>query len=245
VFDNRNEQIKESQRIIKQTQLKIKERIIKIEKEIPVIAKRIIKLQKHLDEKEEDDIINILLRQINENEIKLNNLNLELSKLKIDYEIQSEKYNQTELEMTYYDVTERVNDWFYKLNIEEQRNELIRVITSCKIFNHHLVIEAGKFVFIFDIKQRRKFDMELLDKLNNGEVFKKYFIEMKGSKDARKYDGKLIPNIRLDRNEEIKMRVFQYLIKNYNIAYDISEKTNLIPFVSMRGLYEFEPEQFD
>jgi hypothetical protein len=130
------------------------------------------------------------------------------------------------------------------LNVEEQRNELIRVISSCKIFNHHLIIDTGKIVFLFDINQHYVFDMDLLDKMNKGEVFKDYFIEMKGSKDARRYNEKLIPNVNLIKNEKTKMRVFQYLIKTYNIVYDISEKTNLISFVSLSGLYGFELEQF-
>jgi len=245
VFDNRNEQIIESQRNIKQTQLKINEKIIKLEKEIPVIEKRIEKFKTRLDKQNEDDLIDILLRQINENEIRLDKLNIELSKLKIDYEIQNEKFNKNELEMTYYDIEEKVNDWFNKLEIEEQRNELIRIIETCNIFGHYLLIDTGNIIFLFDIKRNNKFDMELLKRLNEGEIFKNYFIEMKGSKDARKYDGKLIPNVKLDKNDEIKMRVFQYLIKTYNIVYDISEKTNLISFIPLSGLYGFDLEQFE
>ena len=117
VFDNRNEQIKESQRNIKQLQLKIKERIVKIEKETSEIESRIVRFKTRLDKQIEDNLMDILLRQINENEIKLNDLNNELSKLRIDYELQIEKFNQTELDLTYYDVKEKVNDWFYKLSI--------------------------------------------------------------------------------------------------------------------------------
>ena len=244
VFDNRNDQIRESLRSIKQTQLKIKERIAKVEKEIPIIEKRIERFKTRLNAPIENNLMDILLRQINENEIKLNELNMEISKLKIDYELQIEKYNKDESELTYYDVVEKVNDWFFKLNVEEQRNELIRLIKTCIVISSYLIIDTGKIVFLFNINDHHKFDMELLNKMNNGEVFKNYFVEMKGSKDARKHDGKLIPNVKLDRDDEIRMRLFQYLIKEYNIVYDISEKTNFIPFVPLTGLFGFDLEQF-
>ena len=113
VFDNRNERIKESQRNIKQSLSKIKERITKVNKEIPVIKNRIEKFRIRLDKPIDDDLIDILLHQISENEKKLNTLNIELSKLKIDYELQNDKFNMTLLEQTYYDVKEKkkMNDF--------------------------------------------------------------------------------------------------------------------------------------
>jgi hypothetical protein len=171
-------------------------------------------------------------------------LNTGLSKLKIDYEIQNEKFNQTEREMTYYDVKEKILDWFYTLNIEDQRNELIRTIKACKIINHHLIIDTGKIVFLFDIFKNDVFDMKLLDNLNKDEVYKKHFIEMKGKREARKLNDKLIHNVNLNRDKEIRMRMFQYLIKQYNVVYDISEHTNLISFVPLTGIMSMELELF-
>jgi DNA invertase Pin-like site-specific DNA recombinase len=243
VFDNTNDLIIETQRTIKQTQQKIKEKIAKSEKELSVIEKRIAKFQKVIDSSQDEiDIIKYLTKQITANEDKHNGLIIEISKLKIDYEIQNERFNTTLLEMTYYDVKEKINDWFFNMNIEEQRNELIRTIKTCKMFNHHLIIDTGKIVFIFDINDHRVFDMELLENLNKDEVYKKHFIEMKGKREARKFDGKLIHNVDLNRDKEIRMRVFQYLIKTYNIIYDISEATNLISFVHLTGLMSLELE---
>jgi DNA invertase Pin-like site-specific DNA recombinase len=132
VFDDKNEQTKYSQRNIQQTQIKLKEQITKTEKEISVIEKRISRFQNKLDNSTlEDDLLEILLRNIKSSEYKLNDLSIELSKLKIDYELENEKFNQTLLEMTYYDVKEQINNWFFNMNIEEQRNELIRTINKC------------------------------------------------------------------------------------------------------------------
>ena len=234
VFDNKNEQMKESQRNIKQAQLKIKERIVKVEKDIPVIENRIDRFKLRL-EKVADDLIDVLLRQIKDSETKLETLNIELSKLKIDYEIQNEKFNQNEREMTYYDVAEQVNDWFYNLTVEEQRNELIRTIQKCQIYNHYIIIDMGKVVFLFDINEHYIFDMKLLEKLNRGEIYKAYFIGDIGIKKAKTHNEKRIADIKL--NDENRIFVFNYLIENFGFSYNLNDKTNFVAFVSLRGLY--------
>jgi hypothetical protein len=244
VFDNKAELIKESQRNIKQTQIKLKEEIMKSEKKITVVENRIEKFRRVMDRQETDELLEILLRNINTSEEQLQELNIGLSKLKIEYELQNEKFNQTLLEMTYYDVKEKINDWFFKLNIEEQRNELIRTIKACKIFAHYLIIDTGKIVFLFDIFKKELFDMKLLDNLNKDQIYKEHFIEMRNKREARKLNDKLIHNVNLNRDKEIRMRMFQYLIKEYNITYDISGHTNLISFVPLTGIMSMGLEVF-
>jgi hypothetical protein len=245
VFDNKEELTKESQRNIKNLQTKMKETIIKSEKEISVIEKRLTKFINSLDNSpDEIEVIRVLSKHIDANETRLNELNIELSKLKIEYEIQNDKFNQTEREMTYYDVKEKMLDWFYKLNIEEQRNELIRTIKVYKIFNHYLMIDTGKIVFLFDIFKKEVFDMKLLDNLNKDRIYKEHFVELKYKKEVRKMNDKLIHNVNLNRDKEIRMRVFQYLINKYKIVYDLSEHTNLVSFVSLTGILSFEIETF-
>jgi DNA invertase Pin-like site-specific DNA recombinase len=245
VFDNTNDLIQESQRNIRQNQIKIKEDIARTEKEIAVIEKRVLKFKKALDTTDDIDVIKVLSKQINENEEKNDKLKLELSKLKIDYEAQNEKFNQTLLEMTYYDVKEKINDWFFKMNIEEQRNELIKIIKKCKVFNHHLLIDTGKTVFIFDIDKHYIFDMKLLENLNKDEVYKKNFVEMKSKREARRYNDKLIHNVNLNRNKEMKAMVFQYLLKRYKINYNSNDTDNLVSFVPLGGLLLLKLEDFE
>ena len=246
VFDDTNELIEETQRNIKQAQTKMKEMVAKYEKEISIIEKRLIKFRNALDNSsDEQDIIRVLSKQIDTNETRLAELNNQYSKIRIDYEIQNEKFNQTEREMTYYDVKEKILDWFYKMNIEEQRNELIRIIRSCKIFTHYLLIDTGKVLFLFDIFKKEVFDMKLLETLDRDKIYKDHFVEFKYKREARKLNDKLIPNVKLYRDNEIRMRVFQYLIKEYNITYDISEHTNFIPFVPLTGIMSLEIENFE
>jgi hypothetical protein len=240
VFDNKNDLIKESQRNIKQTQVKLKEKIVKIEKEIRAIEGRLERFQKSLDRHETDDLTDTILYQIKHASDKLNEQNIELSKDRIELELQNDRYNKNELELSYYDVKERVLDWFNNMSIEEQRNELIRTITSAKIYGRYLIIEAGKIVFLFDIRKHERFDISLLDNLDKDKVYKKYFTELENKKEVRKHNDKLIPNVNLELDNMIKIRVFEYLVQKYGIAYDFVGKTNLISFVPLTGLYSIE-----
>ena len=245
VFDNTNDLIKESQRNIKQSQTKIKEKIVKTEKEVSTIEKRIEKFKRLIDKQGTDDLLEMLMRNIKAEEDKVNELNIELSKLKISYEIENEKFNLTLREMTYYDVKEKILDWFTKLNIEEQRNKLIKTVKTCKVFRQYIIIDTGKIVFLFDVKQRLTFDMKLLDNLNKDKIYKEHFVEMKNKREARKLNDKLIHNVNLKREKNMSMMVTLYLLKTYNILYDLTEHTNFISFVPLTGIMSIDVESLE
>jgi DNA invertase Pin-like site-specific DNA recombinase len=237
VFDNTAELMKQSQRSIKQTQLKLKEEIANIEKSISKIEKQISKFQTALESTDDVEVIKVLAKNISSSEERHNKQRIELSKLKIEYELQNEKFNLSLLEMTYYDVVERVNDWFFKLNIEEQRNELIRTIRSCKIFSHYIIIEAGKVVFFFDILSKWVFDMGLIETLNKDENYKEHFVGGKGKMKVRQFRDETI--LRMDLNKgDRRMLVSKYLNEKMKIQYDLSEVEYFVSFVRMKGVLE-------
>jgi hypothetical protein len=68
---------------------------------------------------------------------------------------------------------------------------------------------------------------------------------MKGKREARKLNNKLIRNVKLERDNEIKVRVFEYLVQKYNIAYNFVGKTNLIYFVQLTGIMSLEIEDLE
>jgi DNA invertase Pin-like site-specific DNA recombinase len=246
VFDNKNELTKESQRNIKQTQVKLKEEMDKSEKQISIFENRIEKLKRVMDRQGTDDLLEIVLRNIKQSEDRLNELNIELSKSKIECELQNEKFNQTLLEMTYYDVKQKINDWFFKLNVEEQRNELIRTIKSCKIFNHHLIIDTGKTVFLFNIEKHYVFDTSLLDNLNKDKIYKAHFVNGENEKEIRRQKTKLlIVHIDFNKNKERRALTFKYLFEKCNIVYNLNETANFVDFTSSRGLYMIEKLESD
>jgi ADP-ribosylglycohydrolase len=141
----------ETQKKIKHSQIKVKEEINKHEKITQSTEKQIAKYQSALETTDDTEIIKILAKNISQSNDKLEEQTTILLRYKIEYEKLSEQFSQNLLEITYYDVTEKVNNWFYNMNIEEQRNELIRVIHGCFVYNHHLIIDTGKIVFLFDI----------------------------------------------------------------------------------------------
>jgi hypothetical protein len=78
--------------------------------------------------------------------------------------------------------------------------------------------------------------MKLLDNLNKDEVYKEHFIEMKGKREARKLNDKLIHNVNLNRDKEIRMRMFKFLLNKYDIMYNLNGKDRFISFVPLSGL---------
>jgi hypothetical protein len=243
VFDNTNELMNESQGKIKHRQIKVKDDINKNEVAVNKLNKQIGKYQKALETTDDIEIIKILAKNISQSNERINEINIEVSKQKIEYGKLSEVFSKNLLEITYYDVKERVNYWFYTATNEERRNELIRMINHCVIYGHYIIIDAGKTVFFFDIDQHYIFDMKLLENLNKDETYKLYFLKMKNAIQAKTFNEKKIADIRLEK-DETKMRLFQYLIKTFNISYDISEKTNFVSFAPLRGLWGIELEQF-
>jgi hypothetical protein len=218
----------------------------KSEKQISIFENRIEKFKRVMDKQGTDDLLEIVLRNIKQSEERLNELTIELSKLKIEYELQNEKFNQTLLEMTYYDVKEKINDWFFKLNIEEQRNELIRTIKSCKIFNHHLIIDTGRTVFLFNIEKHYAFDTSLLDNLNKDKIYKAHFVNGENEKEVRRQKTQLlIVHIDFNKNKERRALTFKYLFEKCNIVYNLNETANFVDFTSSRGLYMIEKLESD
>jgi DNA invertase Pin-like site-specific DNA recombinase len=237
VFDDRNDLIKESLRIIKQTQIKLKEKIAHLEKEEIRLDKLLTKYNKVLQTTEDIDIIYVISKNIKTTEDKLAEANIILSKTKIEYELENDKFNKVEREITYYDVKERILNWFKKMKIEEQREELLKIIKSCNIYGQYILIDSGKIVFFFDIEEKYIFDKKLLKKLDRDEIYKLHFIKLHNKKLAKTHNEKMILDINLDKNEEIRLKVTGYLKKNFNIKYDLKNKKNFISFVSLRGLH--------
>jgi hypothetical protein len=240
VFDDTNELKKESLQRIKQIKIKLKENIENNEKEIINIENILIKNNKRLEKTDDEDVVYVVSKIIRSNENKLSELIIELSKMKIEYEKQNNKFDQTENEITYYDVKERILKWFKKLNIEEQRNELIKIIKNCNIYGHYILIDTGRVIFFFDIDQHYIFDKRLLRMLDKDQIYKLYFIKLGNKKLVKMYNDKKIIDIDLKKDDEIGLRLFKYLKKNFGVVYDLTEIKNFVSFVSLKGLYSQE-----
>jgi hypothetical protein len=249
--------IEESLRLIRVQQVKMKEEIKRLEQEEKQLKTRIIKFNRALEDEDDTSVIKVLAKQIGDTEEKqLTNFDA-LAKSKIEAEQLNEKYSNTEMSNVYYNVKERIVDFFKKMNIEEQRDCLIRTIRECLVFGQYLIIDTGFIIFIFDTSTKYQFDKSLLKNLDSDEIYKKYFVEVspffksnsnKTLKEAideigksgieeythlnrtiHKMNDMLIRHYRLD-DKERKNSVIK-LLKRLDIDYDIQNHYNFVSFI--------------
>jgi DNA invertase Pin-like site-specific DNA recombinase len=177
VFDNTPELIQESQRIIKMKQLKLKEQIKSFEKSGRQYEKQIVKFNRVLDDTEDTGEIKILARRINEAEENIITNEENLSRAKIEFEQLNEQYADTEEMNTYYNVVDRVKEFFGEIDIEEQRNSLMKVIRECRVFTPFLLIDTGTVIFLFNTEQKNIFKNTMLNNLDKDKIYKEHFVE--------------------------------------------------------------------
>ena len=237
VFDNTVELSKYTQNKLKIEKLTIQNKIETIKKEIRKYEIQIPNLKKAIETEEKIKTIQTIAATITEFEEKINIKRNDIDLLEADYQYIINLYDKSIIEATYYDVRDKINNWFTKLNTEEKRNELIKIIKTCKIFGHYLIIDTGNIVFLFDIHQRYVFDMKLLKNLNKDEIYKSHFIEMKNKKLAKTFNDKLIINIDLEKLDNIRLLILKYIKKNFKVVYNLDETKKFVSFVSLRGLY--------
>jgi hypothetical protein len=170
----------------------MKEGIKAYEKDIMRFEKNIEKFNRALDETAEIETINVLAKRISGDEEKAKKANERLAELQVELEKLNIKYAGTEEENMYYNVKDRIHSFFKKLNVEEQRNELIKTVKQCVVTGTHIIIDSGANLFIFNTGSAYKFDPSLLKKLDDDKYFKISFLgQDKGiGIDAKTEEGK-------------------------------------------------------
>jgi DNA invertase Pin-like site-specific DNA recombinase len=202
VFDNTNELLQESQRLIMTNQMKLEEQISQYEKNEKLYKNQIKKFNLALDDTDNMGEIKILARRISETEENIKTNYENLVKVKIELEQLREQYAGTEAMNAFYNVKDRINDFFTK-NIEEQRDNLLAIIKKCLVFSPYLLIDTGKIIFIFDTEQKHEFKNDLLNNLDKDKIYKEHFIE------ALTTDKPFIDIMDLDREYYIKNKIYK------------------------------------
>jgi DNA invertase Pin-like site-specific DNA recombinase len=227
VFDNTQELIQETLQDIKMKQLETNDKIKSLEIELKQKENNANKFNLALEKTDDIDRIGVLADRISKVEKEIEEKSELLSKKMIELEILNDTYSGTELNNAYYNSVDKINDFFKKLNIEEQRNELARIVKKhCYFYSEYIVIDTGKTIFIFDSRIEYKFDISFLEYLEFSEYFKWYFFEMgEISKDMTKWinsveiTAELMDKFYFAMN---KIRVFnkQFLIVNFKTKED-------------------------
>jgi hypothetical protein len=172
MFDRTKERNEQTLLSIKREQMEMREEIVACEKEIATIEKNIKKFNAALEQTDNIEAMDSYVIRIGNYEKEIEKTREKLAGLKIEMERLNIKYAGTQEENMYYNVKDKIHTFFEKLNIEEQRNELIKTIKKCVVIEKHIIIDTGTNVFVFDIENKYVFDNSLLKKLDDDKYFK-------------------------------------------------------------------------
>ena len=245
LFDNTTELLNESQRIIKKQRLQLEERIKRFENQEKHFNKQIEKYNLAVEEATIEEV-KILVKLIAKTEEKQNNNYTDLSKSRIELEQLHQQYSHTTIMSAYYNTKDTITQ-FFKSNLEEQRDSLIKIIKECLIFEQYIIIDSGTILFVFDTKQKYQFNDEILNDLDKEQIYKTHFIEQLNDnfidvsdisrKDTIKrkmlkagkqtiFDCKL-----KGPNTKVNVLVAKELFENYKITYDFSNHAAILFFI--------------
>jgi DNA invertase Pin-like site-specific DNA recombinase len=245
VFDDTKRLIEEGMREIRVQQAETKEHIASIEKQLVQFEKQTKKFSMALDNTDDVGVIQVLAGRMSAIEEKISKNTESLATLKIELEALNERYSGTELQNVYYSVKDRITNFFEKMNIEQQRGELLRVIKRSVIFGDNLVIEASTKLFIFDVSRYKtyKFDSESYDKLMKDEVYLDNFLNLDTSQrlEATLFHGKLLAEWDLDKKfkkEKMRTIIGDYL-KSLSIPIDLEPIDHVVSFLDIEKFMAF------
>jgi DNA invertase Pin-like site-specific DNA recombinase len=248
IFDNTAELLMETQRIIKGKKLKLTEQIKQLERNGKQLEKQIVKFNLALDDTDDTGEIKILARRISEAEENSKANYEDVTNLKIELEQLNEQYAGTETLNAYYNVKDRIINFFRIMNLEEQRESIIKAVKKCLVFQHHIVIDTGVVLFVFDTRIAHKFKDAMLSNLDKDAVYKKYIVEKLSDREQLvdindlnweplsvqemfKDNEMTIYNCKLTGAEKhFNMEVSARLFKEYGIGYDVSNHLNVLFF---------------
>jgi DNA invertase Pin-like site-specific DNA recombinase len=176
VYDDTKNLIEESQKILKLNSFEIKDKIKTVETENRKIERQIDRFQNIYEETNDKELLKLTLKKESELNIKLENNKIVATKLKTELEELNKKYNQDELELTYFNVKETVIKFFEKMTVEEKRMSLVKIIKNCQLFNKYIVFDTGKLLFIFNIKEEYNLTDNVYNKFKRDITYKDNFL---------------------------------------------------------------------
>ena len=176
VYDDTKVLIKENQKLIELNQLALKEKIKTVKTENKKLEKQIERFASIYETTEDEELLKLTLIKETELNSKKEVNGLQLGKLKSELEELNQKYNSDELELTYYDVKEKVINFFEKQSVDEKRQALVKIIKTCQLFGKYLVIDTGALLFLFNVKENNILPESIYNEFKNDKYFKENFL---------------------------------------------------------------------
>jgi DNA invertase Pin-like site-specific DNA recombinase len=229
VYDDTKILIEENQRLLKINQLEIKEKIKTVETENRKFEKQINNFQLICEETTDKELLKLTLKKETEINFKMDRNIDNINKLKSELDDVNKKYNQDEMELTYYDVKELVVNFFENWSVEEKRSSLIKIIKNCQMFGQYIVIDTGKLLFIFNVKEKYELPTSVYNKFKRDKRFKDNFLNSSKVVDD---EGTLTDKV----FEFIGAGSEKELLKKYNQKQIDSFISNIVNYFLVRHL---------
>jgi len=232
VYDDTKSLMEENQKLIDLNLLEIKDKIKSIIESNKRLDNQINKIQSVYESSDDKEIIKLSLKKENDLSIKKEENNIILLQLNNELENLIIKYNNDKLELTYYNVIELITNFFEKMNNEEKRTELIKIISNFQLFGKYILIDTGKLLFIFNLDNEVILSEKIYNKFKNDKRFKNNFLNS-----SSVIDENGILNIINDWkyfNNNYKNKDFKYKELSENEKLKLIE--NIIDYFSVRIL---------
>ena len=186
VYEDTNEFLKESRTIANLNIAKVKDRLSSIQGENRKLEKQIGNLQSVYEDSTDKDLWKLTLTKEAELKTKLGGNNESILKLKSELVQLEAEFKKNLKLLTYEGVKNLIIDYFEKLGIEEKRKALLKIIKECVLFKNYLLINTGKMLFIFDIRENYELQKEMYEAFKNDAYFKSQFINRDDSQEKYK-----------------------------------------------------------
>jgi len=242
VYDDTRELLEENQTITNLNLAKIKDKISAAQSENRGIEKQVKRFQTIYEQTDDMELLKLTLAKENELKLKLEAANQVITKLKSELARLKNEYDRDKMELTYYSVKEKVIDFFEKLSVENKRAELIRIIKTCQLFSNYFLINAGKLLFVFSIKQDYKLPEKVYEAFKNDIDFKSNFLN---SNTLWNEDGTYQKHIQKLLNIP-KEEANQYTLKQLNEIKDklLEIENKVIDWLIVRRVGEFKIREY-
>jgi len=186
VYEDTNEFLKESQTIANLNIAKVRDRLSLVQSENRKVEKQISNLQSVYEDSTDKDLWKLTLTKEAELKMRLDSNSETVAKLKSELSRLEAEFKKNLKLLTYESVKNLIIGYFEKLGTEDKRKALLKIIKECVLFKNYLLINTGKMLFIFDIRENYELQEAVYEDFKNDAYFKSQFINREDSKEKYK-----------------------------------------------------------
>jgi len=246
VYEDTNEFLKENQTVANLNIAKVKDRLATVQSDNRKLEKQIANLQSVYEDSTDKDLIKLTLTKEAELKIRLDANNENVLRLKSELSQLHAEFKKNLKLLTYESVKKTVISYFEKLGAEEKRKALLKIIKECVLFKSYLLINTGKMLFIFDIKEDYAITEELYNQFKSAEMYKPHFTTHGNFENPKPHgdieivstshflvqeSGKVIRQYKMKNPEDLK--ITEEKLEILEIDYDLKDIESVICFTDL------------